>query len=69
MNVSEMEELLRDETFTPFVLTTNDGFSLPIASPRQTLVGIGMLVVKYEGRLYHVPLGAISHIVHPGEHL
>jgi hypothetical protein len=42
---------------------------LPIGSPRQTLLGIGMLVVKHEERIYHIPLGAIAHITQPGQHL
>lgn len=66
---SEMEEMLNPETFSPFVLTTKDGFALAISDPRNTLVGLGMLVIKHDGRLYHVPFNAIAHIVEKGEHL
>lgn len=69
MDPDEMEELLNPSTFGPFVITTKDGFALPVSDPRNTLLGIGMLVVRHERRIYHIPLNAIAHITQPGEHL
>ena len=69
MRYEEMEEILDPKTFSPFVLTTKDGFALAVEESRNTLLGIGMLVIKAGGRLYHVPLHAIAHIEMPGEHI
>jgi hypothetical protein len=69
VNKDELEEMLRSDTFSPFVLTTKDGFALPVSDPRNTLVGIGMLVIKHQDRIHHIPFNAIAHITQPGEHL
>lgn len=69
MNRDELEEMLRADTFSPFVVTTKDGFALPVSNPHNTLLGIGMLVVLHDRRIHHIPLNSIAHITQPGEHL
>jgi hypothetical protein len=59
----ELEELLNAEPFTPFVVTSADGFAIAVNSPKRALVGLRMLVVSDEnGRLYHFPFTGIAHI-------
>lgn len=59
----ELEELVNADPFVPFVVTSNDGFALPVNSPKRVLVGLRMLVVTDEsGRLYHFPFTGIAHI-------
>jgi hypothetical protein len=59
----ELEELLNKEPFTPFVVTSNDGFAIPVSTPKRALVGLRMLVVSDEsGRLFHFPFTGIAHI-------
>jgi hypothetical protein len=59
----ELEELLTDERFSPFVVTSNDGFAIVVTSPKRALVGQRMLVVSDdEGNLYHFPFTGIVHI-------
>jgi hypothetical protein len=70
MTVEELEQFLDERTFSPFVLTTVDGFALPVHDPRKTLLGLSMLVVKHsDGRLYHIPFRAIAHISEAGKEL
>jgi hypothetical protein len=66
----ELEQWLREPGFNPFVVTAFDGFALPVSSPRQVLVGLSMLVIKHsDGRIYHLPFGAIAHISEKGKEL
>jgi hypothetical protein len=70
MDKEEVESLLQPETFTPFVLTTKNGFSFAVKDPHRVLVGLSMLTVKLDnGRLHHVPFGAIDHVDETGERL
>jgi hypothetical protein len=39
VNRDELERMLDEETFSPFVLTTVDGFALPVTNPRKALLG------------------------------
>ena len=62
----ELEELLSPERFSPFIVTSNDGFSIAIPSPKRALVGRRMLVVSdKEGNLYHFPFTGIAHLSEP----
>ena len=62
----ELEELLSAERFSPFVVTSNDGFSIAISTPKRALVGRRMLVVSDEqGNLYHFPFTGIAHLSEP----
>ena len=61
----DLEELLADGRFSPFVISTHDGFSLAIGPEerRQILLGARMLVVMdAAGSFYHIPYSSISHI-------
>jgi hypothetical protein len=70
MSRAELEQFLDERTFRPFVLTTVDGFALPVPHPRRALLGLGMIVIADgHGRLYNVPLGSIAHISEAGEQL
>ena len=62
----DLEELLSAERFSPFVVTSNDGFSIAVDTPKRCLVGARMLVVSDpEGNLYHFPFTGIAHISEP----
>jgi hypothetical protein len=70
MSRSELERFLDEQTFQPFVLTTVDGFSIPVPSLRRVLLGLRMVVIADGyGRLYNVPFRAISHISEAGKEL
>lgn len=70
MNRAEIEELFNPVTFAgPLLLTAKDGFALPIRDVRDVLIGLRMLVVKFDGRIYHFPFHAIAHISESGEML
>jgi hypothetical protein len=69
VNRDELEHILDPRTFNPFVLTTKDGFAIAVEDPRNTLLGLGMIVIKHGGRLYQVPFGAIAHLSEKGEQL
>jgi len=70
MTIEELESFLDERTFTPFVITTVDGFALPVRDPHKTLVGLSLLIVKHtDGRIYHIPLRAIAHISETGTDL
>jgi hypothetical protein len=59
----ELEDLQNTEPFQPFVVTSNDGFAVPVRSPKRMLVGLRMLVVTEEnGVLHHFPFTGIAHI-------
>jgi hypothetical protein len=61
----DLEELLADGRFSPFVISTHDGFSLAIAPEerRHILLGARMLVMMDSaGSFYHIPYSSISHI-------
>jgi len=67
----DLEELLSAERFSPFVVTSNDGFSIAVDTPKRCLVGARMLIVSdSEGNFYHFPFTGIAHISEPnGKHL
>ena len=69
MTKSEVEQIFNPDAFTPFVLTTKDGFALPVTQARDTLVGLRMVVIKHGTRLYQIPFHAIAHISEQGEYL
>jgi hypothetical protein len=58
-----LEELLDEHRFEPFVLTTLDGFSISIDSPRKTLLTPNVIaIVDKDGKYYHIPFTAIAHL-------
>jgi hypothetical protein len=68
MTREELEEMLRPETFTPFVLTVVDGTPLVVDELRNTLLGQTVLVIAgKDKKLYHVPFGSIAHFSERGE--
>ena len=58
MNQTDLNELLAEERFSPFVLTTFDGFSLAIGSEerKHMLVGARMLITLDAEERYPYPL-------------
>jgi hypothetical protein len=65
MNQTDLNELLAEERFSPFVLTTFDGFSLAIGPEerKHMLVGARMLItLDAEGNAIHIPYRSIAHI-------
>jgi hypothetical protein len=67
----ELEELLTEGRFSPFVITTHDGFAIAAGEEarRHILLGARMVVIMDQyGNFSHIPYTAISHIdeVKPG---
>ena len=61
---------LDERTFNPFVLTTVDGFALPVTDPRKALLGVSMIVIaNVDGRLYQIPFRSIAHLSETGKEL
>lgn len=69
MTREEIEQILDPRTFSPFVLTTKDGFALSVTDSRDALVGLAMIVIKHDGKLYLVPFHAIAHVSEKGDQL
>ncbi len=68
MNQTDLAELLTDDRFSPFVITTVDGFSLAIGPQERNhiLVGARMLItLDAEGNAIHIPYRSIAHIQEP----
>jgi hypothetical protein len=68
MNRSDLLELLSEERFSPFVITTHDGFSIAIGAEerRHMLVAARMVVIMDgEGNLIHIPYTSIAHLREP----
>jgi hypothetical protein len=68
MNRIDFEELLAPARFSPFVLTTHDGFSIAIGPEQREhiLVAARMLVIMDSaGDLVHIPYASIAHIHEP----
>jgi hypothetical protein len=66
----DLEMALDERTFNPFVLTTVDGFALPVTDPRKALLGASMIVIaNVDGRLYQIPFRSISHLSEKGVEL
>jgi hypothetical protein len=69
MSKKDLSELLNQERFSPFVITTFGGFSLAIGPEKQKhiLVGARMLVtLDAEGNIIHIPYRSIAHIQEKG---
>jgi hypothetical protein len=69
MSKTEIEQLFAPATFAPFVLTTKDGFALPVTSPANALVGLRSVFIKHGAHVYQIPFHAIAHISEQGEHI
>jgi hypothetical protein len=69
MTREEVEQLLNPHTFSPFVLTTKEGVALSVTDSREALVGLAMVVIKHQGKLYQIPFHAIAHVSEAGEQL
>jgi hypothetical protein len=68
MNQTDFAELLAEGRFSPFVITTFDGWSLAIGDAERVhmLVGARMIVIlDAEGNLIHIPYRSIAHIQEP----
>jgi len=58
---------LDERTFKPFVLTTLDGFALPVTGPHKALLGVSIIVItNVDGRLYQIPFQSIAHLSETG---
>lgn len=65
MNRTEFQDLIDEERFTPFVITTKKGFIVAIGPEqrRHILAGSSTLVtLDSGGNLIHIPYQAIDHI-------
>ena len=65
MNQNDLAELLAEERFSPFVITTFDGFSVSVGpEERKHLLPAARMVVimDSEGNLIHIPYRSIAHI-------
>jgi hypothetical protein len=63
---AELEEMLDEDHFQPFTLTTLKGLTITIDNPRKTLISRSMIVVlDKDGNLIHIPFTAIAHLSEP----
>ncbi len=65
MNQNDLTELLSEERFSPFVITTFDGFSVAVGpEERKHLLAAARMIVMMdsEGNLIHIPYRSIAHI-------
>jgi hypothetical protein len=65
MDKTEFDDLIDEERFTPFIITTKNNFILAIGPEerRHTLAGASTLVVMdAEGHFIHIPYHAIDRI-------
>jgi hypothetical protein len=65
MNKQDLAELLAEGRFSPFVITTHDGFALAIGPEQRQHLVIGnrmMVTLDSEGNLIHIPYSSIAHI-------
>ena len=65
MNQADFAELLSEERFSPFTITTFDGFAVAIGleERKHILVGARMLaLLDSQGGLIHIPYRSIAHI-------
>jgi len=65
MNQTDLLELLAPEHFTPFVITTFDGFSLAIGPQERNHMLIGarqLITLDAAGNAIHIPYRSIAHI-------
>lgn len=68
MDQTEFAELLADNRFSPFIVTTADGYSLAIGykERKHMVVGKRMFVtLDVQGDIVHIPYQAIAHIQEP----
>ena len=62
----QLEELLSEQRFSRFVVTTHDGFAIAVTNPRKTLLGSLMMVLMDEkGMFFHIPYTSIAHLSEP----
>lgn len=65
MNKQDLDELLTEGRFRPFVITTFDGFAVAIGAEARNhlLAGARMAVIMdSEGNFIHIPYRSIAHI-------
>ena len=65
MNSTDFNELLNEERFTPFVITTHDGFSVAIGHEQRRHILVGKRVVALldaAGGIIHIPYRSIAHV-------
>ena len=65
MNQNDLTELVVEERFSPFVITTFEGFSVAVGpEQRKHLLPAARMVVimDSEGNLIHIPYCSIAHI-------
>jgi hypothetical protein len=65
MNQTDLSELLTEERFSPFVITTFDGFAVAIGPEerKRMLVGARMVILMdSDGNAIHIPYRSIAHI-------
>ena len=65
MSREDLAELVAEGRFSPFVITTFDGFALAIGPEerKHLLVGARMLVnMDAQGNIIHIPYQSIAHI-------
>ena len=65
MDQADLTELLAEHRFSPFVVTTHDGYALGIGPEqrRHIVVGKRMFVtIDAQGDIVHIPYQSIAHI-------
>ena len=63
MTRAEFKDLINEERFTPFMITTKQGFSVAVGERQHVLAGTSTLVIMdSEGHFIHVPYHAIDRV-------
>lgn len=68
MTREELTELVMEGRFSPFVITTHDGFAMAIGPEQRQhlIIGKRMLVtLDAQGDIIHIPYQSIAHIQEP----
>ena len=68
MDQDFFEQFVDPQSFVPFVITTVDGFAVPVPDLGHIITGRNLAVVKIAGGiLIHIPWRRIAHVTHKGE--
>ena len=65
MNKNDLDELLSEARFSPFVITMTDGYAIAIDEETRKHMVIGrnlMVLLDKTGNIVHLPYRSIAHI-------
>jgi hypothetical protein len=68
MTKEDIDELLIESRFSPFIITMTDGFSIAVGEEARKHITVGrhlMVMLDARGDLVHIPYRSIAHIQEP----